>query len=682
MAFNSIYSTDYLREMEPYFRIEVGGVALPIELCKFIEFLQMTEEENKCGSIEFKIRDPEARHFDTPLFQLQGTIVIFAGYRTMYERRGPFEIYDVDIKLERMGISLRVKAVEGGKLARRSSRRVVTSGTVRGLFERILRVANMPLLAEDAEGFDAIITEETPLVQRGETDAVFLQRVAAEFGWMMTVVSGKVSITSADVRKSLGVILLKYFSADANTTDISAKFKKPRVSYVPLAQARGKGKNVKENLPLINEISTAQAQLNDISISIDNIRRDIREEISAGGGASLINSLKAELSKLTKQRTELSQRIVELRKQAAKGARIVAAEEAGITLEEAERRVRVAQLAEKARSIAANDGSIAEGIAFLSVIANEPAENARRERVAQVSEDATRIAANEGSLAQGIAFLSVLTKEPPQPSQGVQRTFETDYPGADVYRSSSSQSGLRSAAVVVGDVGEGLDSVEAARRSRVDRISQGAQSIAANEGAIAQGIAFLAVASREPESRATQEVVTVDEFGKEVRVTVDVQRNLTQNVGTEFDPQSGQATALVPQGARRDTKKIKRKKIIRAGKLVSITIKLKLGYMAFRPNHNLEIEGVGRLIDGNYRVTKIVHEFSQSKPFSTKIESKRGWFKPKKKKQDKTKVTGVDSSATSRTEDATQRVEADRGGDDEREVVRVGELGAVLRNIE
>ncbi len=240
-SFSQIYSSTYLTELEKYFEIQVNGTAIGPEWMKNITFLNLSEEENKKGLLEFEMIDPTFSHFETPLFALQQKLIIMAGYRTDYEARGPFEITNIDVSFKDVGLNLKIKGEEGGRLSRRTARRTVSSGSLKDLFMRIAQENDLEFtMDEETEGLDEQISLEDPIVQAGESDGRFLQRVAATYGWNLTTSSGRLKVGRSDFDRYLGVIELKYGFQDANTMKINAKFKKPRVSYVPVTSARGR----------------------------------------------------------------------------------------------------------------------------------------------------------------------------------------------------------------------------------------------------------------------------------------------------------------------------------------------------------------------------------------------------------------------------------------------------------
>ena len=230
----AIYSTTYLTELEPYFRVEINGYPLDFNLLKQVDFLSITEEENKKTRMELQLMDAEAVHVEEPVFELQQEVLLYIGYRNAYEVRGPFEIVLVDFDYSGRGIRLKIKGEEAGSLARSAHRRVFNTGTLFDLFQRVARENGARLSIEGLppEQVYLPIDDENPVVQTGESDGEFLQRVANDYGWTMMATSGRIHLTPPFWRETLGVVYLLYNRADANLTKIKVKYRKPRVRYV------------------------------------------------------------------------------------------------------------------------------------------------------------------------------------------------------------------------------------------------------------------------------------------------------------------------------------------------------------------------------------------------------------------------------------------------------------------
>jgi phage protein D len=244
---SDIYSPDFLIEQEPYFRVEVNGVTLPVILARQISLLEVTEEEGKKTSFELDIRDPKQVTGER-YFHLQDQVTLFIGYRTRYEKRGPFEVVDLERKITSR--RLLVIGVEGGRLDSKTNRRVITHGTIGEVFESIAQKSGLDLIHEGIDEFYTVISSDKPLVQTGETDGRFLQKVANDFGWLVSVINGSLHVTAAAARKSLGVIELRFDSAVAEIATMDLKHRKPRVSHEPVPDLSGKSSSPEDTLGL------------------------------------------------------------------------------------------------------------------------------------------------------------------------------------------------------------------------------------------------------------------------------------------------------------------------------------------------------------------------------------------------------------------------------------------------
>jgi len=226
-----IYSPSLMVELEPYFRVEINGEKMTGEQHRNIRSVILEETENQRAQLTLDYFDPDANHLNKPYFRRGQSVMLYCGYRTSYESRGPFDIEDVDVTTVSGDAKLKIKARQGSKLASSATKRVITKGTVKSVLEEIVRSHgyDVEFEANDDGALDIPIDADYALVQTGETDAQFLQTIANQYGWHMTCARGKVMFSPPFARKSLGVIELRYNRADANTTSLKLKERKPRV---------------------------------------------------------------------------------------------------------------------------------------------------------------------------------------------------------------------------------------------------------------------------------------------------------------------------------------------------------------------------------------------------------------------------------------------------------------------
>jgi hypothetical protein len=192
--------------------------------------------------------------------------------------------------------------------------------------------------------------------------------------------------------------------------------------------------------------------------------------------------------------------------------------------------------------------------------------------------------------------------------------------------------------------------------------------------------------------------VTVDEFGRVVRTpgAADPQANISADpataqspdaeqasVGAQFDPQLGQCQPICPESCKQKPDRIKKRRIIRQGKLEAIELTLKLGSMLFRPQQNTILDGTGKVVDGEYRVTKVRHKWTTGVPFETWLSMARGFFRPKPPRPPCVCIPGEQSRANpnSGTTEADVAGQGGATGSGTRGArVRIGEFGAVTRS--
>lgn len=229
MAFREIYTTDLYAEAEPYYKFELEGVELPPVVMRNVTNLVLKEECGKRGQVSFKYTDTD--HGDLELFHLNQKLVVWAGYRHQFERRGPFGINSVVETFPGRRVVYEIKAEEATKFSAKGARRVFRNGTLLDLFKRVAGEHDLEVVTEGLENVDLPVDDETPIVQAGENDAVFLQRVAKEYGWIMTALDGKIHLTGPVARKALGIIELHLGDPSSNMASVKVTRKKPKVLY-------------------------------------------------------------------------------------------------------------------------------------------------------------------------------------------------------------------------------------------------------------------------------------------------------------------------------------------------------------------------------------------------------------------------------------------------------------------
>ena len=244
MSFVELYSPNYLRELSPYFEVIHNGAALPRRLQKLVQSLSIAEEEGKAAQATLVIDDTTGEFLDSPFINYGDVVSLRCGYVEEFEERGPFDVADTDDQLRGSGVLWTIKLVASNKLSRTSTRRVYRTGTLRSVIEEVLSRSDVQL--ETDELLDDLVDEENPVVQSGETDLMFLRRLATSFGLYATAVQGKLFVTSSVPRAKTGRFLLQYNSATASVAKLKMKRAKPRAHNVPLKNATGKICDVKD----------------------------------------------------------------------------------------------------------------------------------------------------------------------------------------------------------------------------------------------------------------------------------------------------------------------------------------------------------------------------------------------------------------------------------------------------
>lgn len=256
MPLQRIYSSNYLRELEPYFRIELNGTPLPPDVHKTVARLKLKEAEGEKANLRFTVFVPNQR-LDEYIITFEHKIMVYAGYRSDYEPRGPFKASKITPTVEDGGVTFKIIAEEARWLADSSARRVVEQGTVLDLIRRVSADNNLAVETEGRlPGADVELGDDLSYVQTGETDGEFIARVAAEYGWQLTMTNGKVHVTPPTVRKSLGIVWLKYNSADAHILTIKLSARK--ASVVSPYSLRNGALNVQAAAEALRRIQTMQ----------------------------------------------------------------------------------------------------------------------------------------------------------------------------------------------------------------------------------------------------------------------------------------------------------------------------------------------------------------------------------------------------------------------------------------
>ena len=578
MALRSIYSTTYVQELEPFFRIDVNDVPLTPDRMKQVEFLKLEEGEGKKGRLEFTIRDPESKDFDTPFIKLQASIVVYAGYVTSFEVRGPFEVVGVEQEFAAAGIKLKVKAEEGGKLANNAARKVYNEGSLRDLFTRIAKDNNLEFSEENTPDLDFELTDEFPIIQGGESTGQFLQTVAAEYGYTLTTTSGKIHLRPADFRASLGVLVLRWHHPEGGLEKVTAKFKKPRVSYVPLTDALQQTFQVEQQL-LLPDLDYADAldftqkraeleatQLGDEYDALDVIaaQKGDANEIARLKAERLdkVNQLvdrknledsliRAKLDQKTQQKQEIG------KKQAAVQNQVKAS---AANIEEAE--------AELERALLRKDYPSSLGSSSTEVELQATYDQKKSDlRKLKSQQDAIESASNNVNREKG--------------------SFDRDYNSfaADPNNAQEVFGGGINANDARNDASGNFQGAEKSRQTRTKTVVEERVTLVDGE-------------------------VVITKIEKQVEETIDI-------IGIPYDP----ADRSVGDAAELDEKKIARRKIIREGRLETVDVILQLGAIFIRPQCLVILEGCGKKVGGEHRVTNVLHIFDGR--FKTELELKR-----------------------------------------------------------
>jgi phage protein D len=246
MPYTRIYSSDYVTELDPYFFIKVNGIPLSQEDQLNIKYVQIIYEENKRTLLKFEYWDKDKDKLDNPIFKLGQKIEVDGGYRTKFQTFGPFDVDLADEKIVQR--SFYIVGSSGGTLNKRVRRRVFSSGSILDVIQRVADEHGFYLKIEGDPNIDLALTEDNALVQSGETDMQFIQRVANAFGILLRTEANSVILSDA-IGSNLDVVELLFDRADATIEDIKVKFSKPQIKR-PTSKIDIRCKGKKDN-PLI-----------------------------------------------------------------------------------------------------------------------------------------------------------------------------------------------------------------------------------------------------------------------------------------------------------------------------------------------------------------------------------------------------------------------------------------------
>jgi len=273
-----------LVEYEPFVALEINGQALPFSVSRLIERLEISEEAGKKTMCQFTFRDVDGSFSDSNLFVPGQIFVVSAGYVQDHQRRGPFEIVETDEELEDTAVLIKVKAEEGGRLSSRLARRVFSAGTVRDIFETVLASSGLDLVVEGVDALDEILSDQNPVIQSGESDGLFLRRLATNLGLDFSIINGKGHITPPSARPSLGIVKLSYADAYSGIRRLSLKTKKGRMVNVPNTQARGRETPIESKLNLVRGNPNIQEVLEELEAQQGAGDVDVQDLITRAQG--------------------------------------------------------------------------------------------------------------------------------------------------------------------------------------------------------------------------------------------------------------------------------------------------------------------------------------------------------------------------------------------------------------
>lgn len=230
---DTIYSPELLAELQPHFLIIRNGVSFSYEQMQQVKSLKREAEVKKKALFDFEFLDYNFAHWERPLFEYGDKISVQLGYYGKYAVHGPYDVILIDEDITDEGIVLKVSCEAGGALSRSASRRVFSKGTLLGMFRQLAEENGYILEAEDLDQSDFDLDAEYPIVQAGETDGLFLSRVAKDHGWVFSIDGDKAVLTPPLIRKALGTVTLTYRDAYGSLLSVKVKRKKPRVTYKP-----------------------------------------------------------------------------------------------------------------------------------------------------------------------------------------------------------------------------------------------------------------------------------------------------------------------------------------------------------------------------------------------------------------------------------------------------------------
>lgn len=318
MAFQAIYTTQRYQEMAPFFEVVVDGTLLSVDEHARVTSLEVEESQAKKSTLVITYEDFERQQAHGPLygsfFRWGSSILIRMGYAEEFEERGPFIVEEIEDKAEGLGLVLTIRCSAGASLSQTSHRRVFSSGSAYDLLARVAKEHNYTLTCVNQQNVIKLLQElelspDTSLVQAGETDGQFLQRVAREFGLGIRTTGRELIVSPPTIDMALDSLLFIYGSADANLIEMSAKIARPQINYVPLETYQG------IPVKLVNGIQ----HLSGSALQFQDKLDDLRARANALGPNSVMVFLSPEQLRaigLTKEAESKEEMILEQRRKA------------------------------------------------------------------------------------------------------------------------------------------------------------------------------------------------------------------------------------------------------------------------------------------------------------------------------------------------------------------------------
>ncbi len=437
-----------------------------------------------------------------------------------------------------------------------------TSGALRVLFIRIAKDNNLLFAEEDTPDLDTLITDEFPIIQSGENTGVFLQRVASEYGYTLTTTNGKLHVRPADFRESLGVIILKYNSADANVASVVAKFKKPSVSYVPLTDTLQSPFKIEDTIKLPNlPFSSA------IDFSFENQEKQIREiestfdKLFSAATVTLTGTgqdvkLAKQVEVLSKQRDAARNKVLqkgELERRLIRNRNDKFAKDRddNIAKQKLIEQGQADSLEEFRQLKFTNLGAIG---AFGAIGADRDRLEELEEKL-EIAKEAQKL--QDKAISSGDRQCNKLARDP----NNAEAVYLLDSKGESTVKKGNLQGGKRL---------KDSKKIIKVRKEPIVNINE--------------------------DTRETE--ISIKIIREEATKAIDI-------IAIPYDPADGR----VGNAGELDAKKIARRKIVREGRLDEVIVTLRCGTMMFRAQCLVRLLGVGFKIGGEYRVTGVIQTF-------------------------------------------------------------------------